>query len=343
MKLIDLKVSLDQLMLDPNNYRLDKDPQQQKCPDNEIESKQEATQKKLEKQKLEELRESIRENGFLEMDRIVVRKLNSNKKTPFFVIVEGNRRAAAFKGLIESYHEGLIDLPRSLIAKSKSIGVICIEGTKEEIKSFSMSLMGIRHVSGPKKWSGYQSARLIDELHEEGKSFEEIGALLGCSAHDAIRRRRGYRAFMQMRTDKNYGPKTKSNHYALLLEFLSPKKEGLKWLGWNESKLQFGKKNNLERVYDAITPNDDEFTEIKNPTAARKFQDYLAIDKFRKGIELGTRMNELPPLTPSIKQLEEFIYLLKDIKTRSITKHELEYIMEIYGLVERILNDEGAL
>lgn len=343
MKLIDLKLSLDQLLLDPNNYRLDYDSEPKSYKDKDIVDLQIETQEKLEKENLGILRESILRNGFLEMDRIVVRELRIKKKTPLYVVVEGNRRTAAFKSIIEEYENEELNIENKLIKKSKSISVVCIIGTLEEIKDFASGLMGIRHVSGQKKWTGYQSARLIDDLYNDGKSLTEIGSLLGISSRDAGRRLRGYRAFIQMRKDKIYGKSSEPNHYTLLLEFLSPSKYGKKWLGWNDEEFLFKNKNNLERLYSALTTDEDYRPEINNPNDARLFLKHLEDAKHRSLIEDWVALEDLPPLTENknkiIKQLNNFLFILEEIEEEDLDENLIETLRNIYSAIEEIIGD----
>lgn len=346
MKLIDLKLSLSQLLLDPNNYRLDYDHNQKTYDDNEVHEQQNKTQERLEKERLGELRDSIIENGFLEMDRIVVKKLDIEGEQKFYIVIEGNRRTAAFKGLIDDYREGLLELPEDLVEKASSIGVVCIEGTQNEMEEFASSLMGIRHVSGPKKWTGYQSARLIYDRFEAGKSLTEIGALLGISAIDAGRRMRGYCAFLQMRNNDVYGKKSETKHYTLLLEFLTPGKIGRDWLDWDDKDFKFRNKKNLYRLYSAMTRDGDYRPEINNPTDARDFIKYLYSDNHREMIEKGAVLTELPPLGGSDnskeKPFKNFLYLINELTLEDMTVNEIDFLNEINDRVQDILKDNGS-
>ncbi|ATD09867.1 ParB N-terminal domain-containing protein [Pseudoalteromonas piscicida] len=227
----DISVRLEQLVLDPNNYRLFGEKNTKLILDEKAEEFQPQTFKRLETQRLGELKDSIRSHGFLEMERIVVRVLdtvenqeleltNADKK---FLVVEGNRRTAALKSLKN-------EASPELAEKLKNINVILIEGTKQDIKVYSATLMGIRHVSGAKKWDGFQSAKLIHDLHMEGKKFTEIGSILGITNREAGRRYRGFKAFEQMK-ESTFKDKVEPRHYGLLLEFLSPSKKGREWLG----------------------------------------------------------------------------------------------------------------
>lgn len=280
------------------------------------------------------------------MDRIVVRKLKEKTEPNFFVVVEGNRRAAAFKGLINDYHQGLIELPDTLVEKAKSISVICIGGDDDEIEDYKASLMGVRHVSGPKRWSGYQSARLINELYNSNKSFDDIGSLLGITGKDAKRRMSGYRAFMQMRDDDDFGDKAVQKHYTQLLEFLVPSKFGRNWLGWNEDSYQFENKDKLHRLYSAMTGDENNRPEITNPTKARDFLQHLENEEDRKKIEDYVRLDELTTsIDRSISIEEQLVNILEFVSTHDvleISDIELDYLNQISEAIQGVLIDEGG-
>lgn len=216
----DIQVELEQLLLDPNNYRLADEKEESKIPDKHVKSLQKETLNRLKKQRLGELQDSILNNGFLEMERIVIRILDTDinnkekdERKIKYVVVEGNRRTAALISIKEQYSETKEkdgkkeivyseNLPEELKKKFKKINVQLIEGDEQQIKDFSATLMGVRHVAGPKKWDGFQSAKLINDLYFESRSFTEIGLLLGITNREVGRRFRGYQAFKQMKTLK---------------------------------------------------------------------------------------------------------------------------------------------
>ncbi|RLQ20249.1 hypothetical protein DWB85_18580 [Seongchinamella sediminis] len=304
MRIDDITVSLEQLLLDPNNYRLDYSGSQPITPDHEILEQQTEIQRALEKERLGELRDSILQNGFLEIDRIVVRHLNCDTNHQYYVVVEGNRRTAALKSLVEDHRKGLTNLDKKIIDKAAALNVVLVDAPQENIKEHTASLMGIRHVSGPKRWTGYQSARLIaDLLDDANHTLSQIGSLLGITAHEAGRRLRGYRAYMQMLSDPVYGQYVTGNSYTLLLEFLAPQKAGRDWLGWNDSEMRFENSQARERLYQAITKIDSNSAEISNPGEAREFLKHLAQPRHREMIDQGRRLEELPPLPSEVDQL----------------------------------------
>ena len=105
---------------------------------------------------LVELKKSFLTNGFVPVERLVVRKYAH--KDNQYVVVEGNERLAALRWISEDNAAG-VQVPPDLIAQCENLPVIVLDATADE--SFYESLMGIRHVSGIKQW-GRVSASQAD-------------------------------------------------------------------------------------------------------------------------------------------------------------------------------------
>lgn len=345
-QITDAIVRLDQLILDPNNYRLAYDPLEPAISDDEaIDNKvQEEVLRKITKEKLQDLKDSILENGFLEIDRIVVRKLAIPNKD-LFLVVEGNRRTAALKSLLDEHNEGLIELPASLITKVNRLNVVAINTDSDgNYVNYASTLMGVRHVSGPKKWTGMQSAKLICDLFKQDMSATQIGSLLGISAIEANRRKRGYLAYNQMANDPKYGKKIKNKHYTLLLEFLA-KKSMHKWLNWSDEKQI---QNNLakEIIYSHITegPNGEK-PEINNPTQARELVKAISVPRYKELLESRKMFSELGAISADSEdislEIKNFISFLQNIDQNLLTPNDinaLDIIIQEVDLLKRNSN-----
>ncbi|MDB3856250.1 ParB/Srx family N-terminal domain-containing protein [Halieaceae bacterium] len=345
MQIKEIVVDLKELLLDPNNFRLDYKGDFAVIEDARIEALQKEVQSKLELERIDDLRKSILKNGFLEMDRIVVRKLETPSNTEKYVVVEGNRRTAAFKSLMRTYESGESPINQTLLNKSRSINVILLEGEKPDINKYSASLMGVRHVSGPKRWSGYQSARLIDQLKEAGDSFDDIGEMLGITSRDAERRYRGFHAVKQMRENSAYKHLAKNTFYTLFLEFLTPNGEGWKWLEWDDIERRFKNKNNTTRLYEAIAPIDGSEPELTNPTKAREFIKKLKNSRSREEIESGTKYYDA--YTPGsserdrLRELTRFSNFLERYNWSNATEAELSSFRSIRKKMDAISKELG--
>ena len=100
-ELVDAKISLDEIYLDPNNPRFTS-LKWDDIPDQQISdaSIQAATKRKLEEEfSIYKLVDNIQINGFLPIDRVIVKKFAENK----YVVLEGNRRICAAKNIMELY------------------------------------------------------------------------------------------------------------------------------------------------------------------------------------------------------------------------------------------------
>ena len=345
----DIKVKLDQLVLDPNNYRLADEKEENKISDKDAESLQGETLIRLKKQRLGELKDSILNNGFLEMERIVVRLLKTKENETHadhekkYIVVEGNRRSAALMSIQEDYTEkvdkGKITYKQTfnndLKVKLENINVQLIEGDDKQIQDYSATLMGIRHVAGPKKWDGFQSAKLINDLFYENRSFTEIGNLIGITNREVGRRFRGYQAFKQMKSNLDFQDLVESRHYGLLLEFLASSKSGKTWLEWNDLTYEFENKENLDIVYKAITPREDCQLEIRNPADARKFVSLLSTS-FKEDIEKGKSIHDMPDpedLKPTGK-LKRIISFKSFIERSTFNTTEEEHLSQLLNLIK---------
>ena len=310
LRLDNIVVGIHQLMLDPNNYRLAYGSEDRTFADSEVGNIQEDVERQLAKEKLTDLRDSIIENGFLEVDRIVVRNLDDHENEKYLV-VEGNRRAAALKSLLEDHNDGFLVLDDTLLKKLNSINVVLINSSNpDEIKNYANTLMGIRHVSGPKKWTGMQSAKLICNLFDQNKTATQIGSLLGISAIEANRRRRGFLAYSQLSIDPNYGSNIQNKHYTLLLEFVS-NKSIRDLLDWTDKK-QINNTKYRQIIYSHIVKgSDDNKPQITNPTQAREFVKALSIPRFEAKILSGFTYKDLGPISENTEDIDSELKKIK--------------------------------
>ncbi|HHX8565367.1 ParB/RepB/Spo0J family partition protein [Vibrio sp. RM-44-3] len=313
-------VTIKQLLLDPNNLRLDVALTEDAIPEEDYLLHQNETLERLEYENIDELRESILNNGFIEVDRIVVKEVDTISSTQkLYIVIEGNRRTAALKGLYNDYLAGTIDIDDELKSQFSNINVCCIT-TKDpdKITTLSASLMGIRHVSGPKKWQGVQSAKLVYKLCKQSRTFTEIASLLGISSSDAERRYEGYLAFLQMKECRP--ARTLTKHYALLLEFLS-NKVSRAWLDWNGQA--FSNEETYEVLLDHLLPTKGKIrAEINNPADARTFNRHL----------------EIPEHSALLKSREATLSSLPDLPRSN--KSKLAHINRFISFINNIPNDD---
>ena len=100
-ELVDIALELENIFLDPNNPRFISknwnDISDEHISDDAV---QKMTRLKLEQEfSIDKLVDNIKINGFLTIDRIIVKSISDNK----YVVLEGNRRICAAKTIMESY------------------------------------------------------------------------------------------------------------------------------------------------------------------------------------------------------------------------------------------------
>lgn len=259
------RIAVDDIYLDPNNPRFRSRSQRQvsdeKVPNDQIQKK---TREDIAKFGIDELCNSILRNGFLPLDRIVVRPLSTDATK--FIVVEGNRRTAAVKTLRERIEQEEIaqedltsDYLSSLNSSLSYIDCLVYQGGDDFI---SWILQGIRHLSGIKPWAPFQRAELIvKQIDEDKKSFTEVGEVFGLTRQQVGRLYRGYKGLQQMQQDEEYGAKASTDLFSLFDEaWKNPNVR--KWLDWQENPPRFNNETNLRMFYSWIV-KDEELEEPK--------------------------------------------------------------------------------
>jgi hypothetical protein len=256
-------VPYNQLLLDPNNYRHQDDPDfvyadEKRFHEQGVQDR--AFRRLREEESLIQLKHSFMTNGFIPVERLVVRPYPYVDNC--YLVLEGNRRLGALRWIADD-HEAGVDVPKTLLAALEAVPVMIVEG--EADPSFYESLMGVRHVSGIRQWGGYQRARLVVRLKDDhGFSSAEVADRLGMSAHEVNRRYRAFKALQQMEEDENFGDYARSGMYPLFHEAVSLPVVR-EWLGWDEDEAQFTNEEQFQDFYQLITPNEEEDTPSRDP------------------------------------------------------------------------------
>src|SRR5215467_8439386 len=107
----DIRVNLDDLYLHPHNFRLRSHPDyvpivgltDEAIVKPAVQSRTIRLVSGPKNTGIADLMDSIRTNGFIKVDNILVKKLKGDLG---YVVIEGNRRVAALKALKQSFNEG---------------------------------------------------------------------------------------------------------------------------------------------------------------------------------------------------------------------------------------------
>ena len=77
-----------------------------------------------------------------------------------YLVVEGNRRVAAVKSLLEDHDNGVVTIDKDILATIKKFSVYEIKGNDDEREGFKHTLMAIWHIAGISEWGPYQQAKV---------------------------------------------------------------------------------------------------------------------------------------------------------------------------------------
>ena len=255
--LTPIDVHLDQVLLDPNNPRFAElgdtnDP----VPETRL-AEDRVQRDALERMKsarfdVAELRDTIKAVGYLPMDRIVIRLWAGTKKGAVdkYVVVEGNRRIAALKWLVELHETGRETFTVAQIKNFTLLPALILDD-KRAPESTRLVLPGLRHVSGIKEWGPYQKARAVHVLRKSGQSPREVAQSLGLSTQAANQLWRSFLALEQMRADEEYGETVEPRMYSYFEEIM--KRPNVRnWLGWNDSEERFTNEERTKELYSWI-------------------------------------------------------------------------------------------
>lgn len=259
MKLTEKQVLARDVLLDPNNYRFQDQPDYVRvAPDRYQEAavQAKARQRLRGTDGLMQLKASILKNGFITVERIVVRDLSGAPGK--YVVVEGNRRVAAILSILDD-HEAGATVDQLILKSIQEIPVLVAEASSQnDLDVFLASLMGIRHVSGIKQWDGYQRAKLVADMRNSMHlTSADIADRLGMSTIEVNRRYKAFSALEQMQKSDDFGDYADPSMYPLFHEAVSVP-QVRNWLGWDDQLSLFQHADETNAFYSLLVPVDTE-------------------------------------------------------------------------------------
>ena len=156
---------------------------------------------------VDEIALSIASNGYYEDEPLlVIRSTGDTVHHSSFIVVEGNRRLAAIKILLDSALRNRLhadDLPA--ISEERKQELQTIPASLHASRQDLWTHVGFRHINGVKPWDGMGKSRYIAHIHEEYRiPLTEIASKIG-DRHSTVRRLyRGYRVLRQAQTEADF-------------------------------------------------------------------------------------------------------------------------------------------
>ena len=247
-------VSLKHLYLDPNNFRFVDQAEHRAVPpervfDEDVQRRTTAFVLGRAQEHVQDLIASIRENGWLDVDSILVRR----RETGRFLVIEGNRRVAALKYLQRRHEEGALDLGKLDSGLFSRIPVV-LYGDVDERQH--MVMMGLHHISGKRRWPAVNRALAMRQLYEKsGHDSDAVCNALGVSKREFNLSMRTL-ALVDAYKAGDYGDQFKSDQYNLFREVL--KSPAIRdWMGWDEAAGAAAREPNLQRLFSWMSREPD--------------------------------------------------------------------------------------
>lgn len=250
--LTPVELPLSSIYLDPNNPRFT-EANWEYVPQTEwdMPDVQEKAQRRLVGDfDVEKLRMNMEVNGFLPIDRVIVRKFGDGK----YLVLEGNRRICAAKMIGQVALDGTT-VAASVLDSLKEIPCLVYTGTDLDA---AWIFQGLRHISGVTEWSAFNKAKLlVEQMEKDGLSLTEVGKRFGLTPHGAGQWVRGYYAFSQARQSSDYINEVDERSYPYFQELFGRSSTPVReWLEWDENKYEFANKLNLDEFISWLYPRE---------------------------------------------------------------------------------------
>ncbi|HGQ7409451.1 TPA: AAA family ATPase [Pseudomonas aeruginosa] len=325
--------ALSSLYLDPNNYRFIDHDDYAKVPDSAVtdDDVQRRTRRLLlgtNEEKVSDLIASLKQNGWLDVEPIHVRKLADRQ----YLVVEGNRRVATLKHLQSRWQDSTGNLGKLDPTVFEKVPCILYE---ERDEFHHLVVMGLHHISGKARWPAVNQARLMKRLRDEfQKDPDEICASLGVSKRE-FNLSLHTLALADAYSESDYGDQFTTEMFNLFREVL--KAPSLRnWLEWDNDAERAQNSANLERLFSWLSrePEDESEDEDDPQNGTNRVLG-------ERVITTGGQIRELAKVIEdptAVKRLEE---------TRSLQAATLSSDLlvknEIDGAIERSNQDAARL
>ena len=256
-------VSLARLYLDPNNFRFLDNAGYRPVEPEEVFSAgvQRRTTAFILGRNQEQVRDliaSIKENGWLDIDPILVQAPNKGR----YVVIEGNRRVATLKHLQRRHEEESISLGKLDPALFSRMPVVIHDVDERQ----NMVMMGLHHITGKRRWPAVNRAMAMKDLQRrfDGDS-DAVCRALGITKREFNLSIQTL-SLVEKYKNSDYGDQFQSDQYNLFREVLA-RPTMREWLDWNDTDYIAVNQANLSRLFSWISKEvePDDVSDGDNP------------------------------------------------------------------------------
>jgi hypothetical protein len=236
-------LAIGRLHLDPENPRLPEDVQGR--------GEDELMQHLYDHFDLDELATSMAQNGYFDEEPLVAvpnglpKKLQDKPGQPpspeylaflenaQFTVVEGNRRLATARILREPLIQKKLrvrwpDISPEVRQDLDELPVI-IYPTRKEVLPY----LGVRHITGNKKWDSYAKARYIAAMLAEGHTVDDIEREVGDRSQGVLKNAISYSILQQAQTEIDYDISRAKDDFSYMLLAIGQRNIKI-FLGWTK-------------------------------------------------------------------------------------------------------------
>lgn len=260
-------IEIDSLFLNPNNPRLMEKKRINEVADARIRESniQDSLLKEVQNEGISDIIEKIKQLGFLNIDRIVVRELDNQPDK--YLVLEGNRRVASVKTLLKEHADGIITLDETILNSLNKLEVLIYSGADKDI---IWILQGMRHINGIKEWGPLQQSRFLCEMQEkQSLRANELDKMTDLGRNTIANKIRSYKAYQYCKTI--YHGEIRENNFSLFQEVIFARPIIKDWLEWDDSTAKFKNENNVSLILDWYLGDEEGKTRINRALELRDF------------------------------------------------------------------------
>jgi len=153
-----------------------------------------------EQMNVDEIVQSIISNGFFPNEVLLVVKENGR-----YIVIEGNRRLAAVKAILNPTKvRGMVKYQDKIDEGIKK-SLMTLPVIEYDSRQAAWGFIGFKHVNGPAKWGSYSKAQYIATVHNDFRiSIDEISQQIGDNNQTVLKLYQGLMVIQQAERDTDF-------------------------------------------------------------------------------------------------------------------------------------------